>query len=245
VTASANSSAGLSDAADRYLLERHARFRTARTHPAWWTRLKERYQVLLLSNTNAIHVPAFEAIIARENGITDFKELFHGAYYSCEIGLRKPDAASFLHVLEKHGADPCARSSSTIASNTCTVRALRGCMPSTWNWHKEDVIALGLDRLKLIVPRSLLPERPFFGLWVRGALHLMRRSMTANSLPGDEVFGDEVVVLRSRIGRRPLTSVLQGGTLGHDLHEELIIADEGHRLAIRVQCEFTEHGLHT
>ncbi|HNR53866.1 MAG TPA: HAD family phosphatase, partial [Flavobacteriales bacterium] len=31
-------------------------------------RLKERYQVLLLSNTNAIHVPAFEASIARENG---------------------------------------------------------------------------------------------------------------------------------------------------------------------------------
>ncbi|HRF79138.1 MAG TPA: HAD family phosphatase [Flavobacteriales bacterium] len=69
-------------------------------------RLKERYQVLLLSNTNAIHVPAFEAIIARENGITDFKQLFHGAYYSCEIGLRKPDANAFLHVLEQHNADP-------------------------------------------------------------------------------------------------------------------------------------------
>ncbi|MBL7947183.1 MAG: HAD family phosphatase [Flavobacteriales bacterium] len=69
-------------------------------------RLKEHYQVLLLSNTNAIHVPAFEAIIARENGITDFKQLFHGAYYSCEIGLRKPDASSFLHVLDKHHADP-------------------------------------------------------------------------------------------------------------------------------------------
>lgn len=69
-------------------------------------RLKERYQVLLLSNTNTIHVPAFEAIIARENGIADFKGLFHGAYYSCEIGLRKPHAESFHHVLERHGADP-------------------------------------------------------------------------------------------------------------------------------------------
>lgn len=69
-------------------------------------RLKERYHVLLLSNTNAIHVPAFEAIIARENGIADFKQLFHGAYYSCEIGLRKPEASSFLHVLEKHNAHP-------------------------------------------------------------------------------------------------------------------------------------------
>lgn len=69
-------------------------------------RLKERFQVLLLSNTNAIHVPAFEAIVARENGIHDFKALFHGTYYSCEIGLRKPDAAAFHYVLERHGADP-------------------------------------------------------------------------------------------------------------------------------------------
>lgn len=69
-------------------------------------RLMDRFQVLLLSNTNAIHVPAFESIIARENGIVDFKGLFHGAYYSCEIGLRKPDADAFLHVLRKHGAEP-------------------------------------------------------------------------------------------------------------------------------------------
>ena len=69
-------------------------------------RLKESYQVLLLSNTNAIHVPAFEAIVARDNGITDFKGLFHGAYYSCEIGLRKPHPEAFHHVLERHGADP-------------------------------------------------------------------------------------------------------------------------------------------
>jgi len=68
--------------------------------------LKERYRLLLLSNTNAIHVPAFEAIIARENNIADFKSLFHGAYYSCEIGLRKPHAEAFHHVLELHGADP-------------------------------------------------------------------------------------------------------------------------------------------
>ena len=69
-------------------------------------RLKERYEVLLLSNTNAIHVPAFEAIVAKENGITDFKGLFDGAYYSCEMGMRKPDRDIFLHVLSLHGADP-------------------------------------------------------------------------------------------------------------------------------------------
>ncbi|MFT3884402.1 MAG: HAD family phosphatase [Flavobacteriales bacterium] len=69
-------------------------------------RLRERYTVLLLSNTNAIHIPAFEAIVAQENGVTDFPALFDGAYYSCAIGLRKPHAEAFHHVLAKHGATP-------------------------------------------------------------------------------------------------------------------------------------------
>lgn len=68
-------------------------------------RLKQRYRVLLLSNTNAIHVPAFTEIVRRENAIADFKGLFHGAYYSCEIGLRKPHAEAYHHVLDLHGAD--------------------------------------------------------------------------------------------------------------------------------------------
>ena len=67
-------------------------------------RLRERYKVLLLSNTNAIHVPAFEAIVAKENGITDFKGLFDGAYFSCELGMRKPNADIFHYVLAKNDA---------------------------------------------------------------------------------------------------------------------------------------------
>ena len=68
--------------------------------------LKERYQVLLLSNTNAIHVEAFSQLIEEQNGIADFKGLFHGAYYSNELGMRKPHAEVFHHVLGIHGANP-------------------------------------------------------------------------------------------------------------------------------------------
>jgi len=68
--------------------------------------LKQRYQLLLLSNTNAMHVPAFEAIIARDLGIGDFRSLFHGAYYSCELGMRKPNADIFQHVVARHNAAP-------------------------------------------------------------------------------------------------------------------------------------------
>lgn len=113
-------------------------------------RLKERYQVLLLSNTNAIHVPAFEAIIARENGISDFKSLFHGAYYSCEIGLRKPDAASFLHVLQKHNADP-ARTLFIDDSIQHVIGARNaGLQAEHLELANEDVLAL-TDRLGLLV----------------------------------------------------------------------------------------------
>ncbi|MEZ4789777.1 MAG: HAD family phosphatase [Flavobacteriales bacterium] len=113
------------------------------------SRLKERYQVLLLSNTNAIHVPAFEAIIARENSITDFKALFHGAYYSCEIGQRKPDAASYHHVLERHNADP--RRTLFIDDSIQHVHGARaaGLNAEHLELANEDVIGL-VDRLGLL-----------------------------------------------------------------------------------------------
>lgn len=113
------------------------------------SRLKERYQVLLLSNTNAIHVPAFEAIIARENSITDFKALFHGAYYSCEIGQRKPEAAAYHHVLERHNADP--RRTLFIDDSIQHVHGARaaGLNAEHLELANEDVIAL-VDRLRLL-----------------------------------------------------------------------------------------------
>lgn len=111
--------------------------------------LKQRYQVLLLSNTNAIHVPAFEAIIARENGISDFKALFHGAYYSCEIGLRKPDVDSFLHVLGRHGADPAR--TLFVDDSIQHVHGARaaGLHAEHLELAQEDVIGL-VDRLGLL-----------------------------------------------------------------------------------------------
>ncbi len=105
-------------------------------------RLRERYRVLLLSNTNAIHVPAFERIIAEDNGITDFKALFDGAYYSCEMGLRKPAAEAFHHVLSRHGAEP-SRTLFIDDSIQHVVGAREaGLLAEHLDLHKEDVIGL-------------------------------------------------------------------------------------------------------
>jgi len=60
--------------------------------------LSEKYQVYLLSNTNAIHIKYFEKEFKNRYHIP-LHQLFSKVYYSSEIGFRKPDAESFLHVL--------------------------------------------------------------------------------------------------------------------------------------------------
>lgn len=112
-------------------------------------RLKERYPVLLLSNTNAIHVPAFEAIVAQENGIADFKGLFHGAYYSCELGMRKPNADIFHHVIARHRADPAR--TLFIDDSPQHVEGARkaGLLAEHLDLEKEDVLGM-VRRLGLL-----------------------------------------------------------------------------------------------
>lgn len=69
-------------------------------------RLKEQYNVYLLSNTNAIHYHAFMKIYEQQFGGEDFNRHFHQAYYSHLIKQRKPDAASYLYITDVHQLDP-------------------------------------------------------------------------------------------------------------------------------------------
>lgn len=62
--------------------------------------LRMRYRVFLLSNTNQIHVPAFMRIVQEHNSIRDFKQEFDGVFFSCDLGMRKPDAVIFHHMLK-------------------------------------------------------------------------------------------------------------------------------------------------
>lgn len=112
-------------------------------------RLRDRYHVLLLSNTNAIHVPAFEAIIARDNDVADLKGLFHGAYYSCEIGLRKPHAEAFHHVLQRHGADPARTLFIDDSIQHIEGARAAGLHAEHLELANEDVVAL-VERLRLL-----------------------------------------------------------------------------------------------
>jgi putative hydrolase of the HAD superfamily len=61
-----------------------------------------KYATFLYSNTNQIHYDHFIPQFSREVG-GNFENLFKTPYFSHKMGQRKPDPASFLHILEKEG----------------------------------------------------------------------------------------------------------------------------------------------
>jgi len=68
--------------------------------------LKSKYKLYLLSNTNHIHLVAFNDIYRSKHRDIPFADHFIKAYYSCEMGLRKPNADIFEFVLAENQLDP-------------------------------------------------------------------------------------------------------------------------------------------
>lgn len=66
-------------------------------------RLKDRYRLFLLSNTNAIHYEHFTAYVRQTYGLDSLDSLFDRAYYSHIMGLRKPFAETYRYVLDREG----------------------------------------------------------------------------------------------------------------------------------------------
>ncbi len=61
--------------------------------------LKKDYQLILLSNTNTIHIDA----VYQEHGKEVFENLFSKIFLSHEIGLRKPTVECYKYVLDQAG----------------------------------------------------------------------------------------------------------------------------------------------
>jgi len=68
--------------------------------------LRQHYGLYLLSNTNAIHMAAFNKILQESRGIPSLATFFDKAYYSHLIGLRKPFKEAYQIVLEENGLNP-------------------------------------------------------------------------------------------------------------------------------------------
>ncbi len=68
--------------------------------------LKAKKRTLLLSNTNAIHVRAFEKMMDQQFGLEYFRSAFEKVHYSNEIGIKKPDPRTFLALCDWHDLNP-------------------------------------------------------------------------------------------------------------------------------------------
>jgi FMN phosphatase YigB (HAD superfamily) len=67
----------------------------------WLEKISKKYNIFLFSNTNQIHYDSFIESFTRQTGFKDFNSYFIKAYYSHEIGLRKPDAKAFQYILDE------------------------------------------------------------------------------------------------------------------------------------------------
>ena len=76
----------------------------------WLSQIKNKYNIYLFSNTNAIHYNAFINIyrqVAPQLGLnTQFEHFFITAYYSHTLGQRKPEVAAFEAVIRDANLDP-------------------------------------------------------------------------------------------------------------------------------------------
>jgi len=68
--------------------------------------VKENYPIYLLSNTNKIHLDAISEYLQRDYEIKDLSAWFDKAYYSCDIGMRKPGQEIYEYVISDIGMNP-------------------------------------------------------------------------------------------------------------------------------------------
>lgn len=69
-------------------------------------KVKEKYQVGVLSNTNLIHIHAVNRILERDHGLPNFDPIFDWVFFSHEMGLAKPTPEIYEKMLAELGTQP-------------------------------------------------------------------------------------------------------------------------------------------
>jgi FMN phosphatase YigB (HAD superfamily) len=106
--------------------------------------LSKKFRLFLLSNTDAIHIDHFEQ---REGAsfYGDFYQCFEKVYFSCEMGMRKPDAEIYTTLINRHELSP--KRTLFVDDKKDNTDAAKALGLHVWNLQvgKEDVIEL-LDK---------------------------------------------------------------------------------------------------
>jgi len=81
-------------------------FPTARINMLKRLKAEGKYRTFILSNTNIIHYRFYTALLKRVHGVDGLESLVEHAYFSHEIGLKKPNRDIFDHVVANSHIKP-------------------------------------------------------------------------------------------------------------------------------------------
>jgi len=110
--------------------------------------LKTKYRIFLLSNTNETHITALEQILKNEHGYTNLDSFFEKTYYSCRIGMRKPNTDIFEFVLNENNLNPTE--TIFIDDSIQHVNGAKHANINSYLLEKDKDVTLLLQELKLI-----------------------------------------------------------------------------------------------
>jgi putative hydrolase of the HAD superfamily len=68
--------------------------------------VRSNYRIFLLSNSNVIHYECYIQQLRKEHGYRSFDEIFKKAYFSQDMGMRKPDEEIYQKVLKEQQLNP-------------------------------------------------------------------------------------------------------------------------------------------
>ncbi|WP_378187204.1 HAD family hydrolase [Aquimarina sp. W85] len=107
---------------------------------------KRKYQLILLSNTNSLHIEWIEQNISFYE---DFKQCFDYFYLSHEIGVRKPDYEIYNFVLQNHKLD--ANEVLFIDDTKANIEAAKDLGIHTWHIDptSQDIVDLFTTKSEL------------------------------------------------------------------------------------------------
>ncbi len=103
--------------------------------------LSHKYRLFLLTNTDEIHINRFENNVG-VSFFSDFYQCFEKVYYSYEMGMRKPDAAIYSYIVNKHDLSP--KRTLFVDDKKANTDAAASIGLHVWNLEvgKEDVVDL-------------------------------------------------------------------------------------------------------
>ena len=101
-------------------------------------RLKTRYRIFLLSNTNEIHFNCFSEIVNQMTGKTSLDLYFEKAYYSHRMKMRKPDREIYDFVLAENKLNPTH--TIFLDDNLANLKGAEQCGIKTFHVQHPDLI---------------------------------------------------------------------------------------------------------